>query len=120
MQHVKIKDLKENKKFTDRILWDFTPKIFFEPRFPETDKDPGNVPDAIEGYMLYVDVIYNKPGLVIMNVKYSFSKTVAYIEDVPEDLLKDAAQCSPKECVSGMYPLTKKLKDWLKKELLGL
>jgi hypothetical protein len=70
-----------------------------------------------DGYMMYVEVINDSPVLVIMRNKYSMSKTVAYITDVPEDLLRESARCSPSECVAGMYPIARKLEDWLKKTL---
>ena len=115
MEHVRIKELMKNKKFLERIRWDITPKVLFEPRFPGTKDEQGKTTSSIDGYMLYVDLVYDRPGLVVMNVQYSMSKTVAYVEDVPEDLLREAMNCTPEECKAGMYPLTKKLEGWLKK-----
>ncbi len=117
MESFSIKDLGESKKFLDNLRWDMTPKILFEPRFPRTENEPEKTTFNIAGNMFYVDIVYNKPTLVIMRNRLAMSKTVGYVEDVPEDLLREAMNCSAEECIAGMYPITKKLEDWLKKEL---
>ncbi len=113
LEKFSIQELRENKKFLERIRWDITPKIWFNP--PLTSA--GNEKYNIDSFMFYVDIAYDKPALVIMRNKTSISKTVGYVENVPEDLLKEAMNCSADECVAGMYPINKKLEDWLKKEL---
>ncbi len=113
MEHFSFEELRQSKKFIDNIRWDVTPKIFFQPRLPVSGKKAVN----IDGNMFYVDIVYNRPTLVIMRNTSSMSKTVGYVEDVPEDLLKEAMKCSGEECIAGMYPLTRKLEEWLKKEL---
>ncbi|NOZ68914.1 MAG: hypothetical protein GXP46_06655 [Deferribacteres bacterium] len=106
---VTIDALKKSSDFVENIRWDVTPKIFFE---------PGNEPvDVTHGYMLYVDIINDRPALAIMQLKRIMSKTVAYLDDIPEELLKEAMQCSTTECIGGMYPLGDKLTEWLREEL---
>lgn len=117
MESFSIKDLRESKKFLDNLRWDMTPKILFEPRFPRAENGPEKTTFNIAGNMFYVDIVLNKPTLVIMRNRSTMSKTVGYVEDVPEDLLRAAMNCSAEECIAGMYPITKKLEDWLKKEL---
>ncbi len=117
MESFSIKDLIESKKFLKHIRWDITPKILLKPRFPRSENEPEKTVDNIEGNMFYVDVVYNKPALVIMRNRTSMSKTIGYVEDDPEDLLREAVNCTPEECIAGMYPITKKLEEWLKKEL---
>ena len=107
-----VKDLKGYKDFLEELRWDITPKILFEPMFK---KQGGS--KSMDGYMLYVDIIENQPVLMIMKNKYGMSETAAYIEGVPEDLLKETTDCPPDECIGGMYPITKKLEAWLKNEL---
>lgn len=107
-----VKELKEYKDFLAELRLDITPKILFEPMF---QKQGGS--RSTDGYMLYVDIIENKPVLMIMKNKYGMSETVAYVEDVPEDLLKETADCPAEECIGGMYPITKRLEAWLKNEL---
>ena len=110
---LKFDTLKDSDDIIEDIRWDVTPQIFLNP-----SSTPGDEPvDITHGYMLYVDLIHEKPALIIMQLKKIMSKTVGYVCDLPEDLMKEAMQCSQTECVSGMYPLGKKLEDWLKKEM---
>lgn len=108
---VSIDKLKNSKYFLENIRWDVTPKIFLEPR-----SSSGDVVDTTHGYMLYVDLVKDKPTLVIMQLKDIMSKTVGYVSDIPEDMLKEALNCIATECVSGMYPIGEKLEGWLKRE----
>jgi hypothetical protein len=119
MEHVSIKALKGKKEFIDNIRWDVTPKKLLEPQSPGRDSGGGGPPVNTDGYMMYVEVINNSPVLVIMKNRYAMSKTIAYVDDVPEDLLREAAHCSPEQCIVGMYPLTANLEEWLK-ETLGI
>jgi hypothetical protein len=116
MERVRITELRGNKTFLEEVRWDVTPKVLFNPH-PGTGNDKEASKVNVDGYMLYVEVIDTVPVLVIMKNKYSMSKTVAYLDGAPEDLLREAAHCTPEECVAGMYPLTKALEAWLKKEL---
>ncbi len=112
MEQVSFDKIKKSKAFVDDIRWDITPGIFLDPK-----SCPGDQPaDLTHGYMLYVENVLEKPALVIMMLKRIVSKTVGYTFEVPEDLLKDAMNCEAAECIQGMYPLSEKLKDWLKKE----
>jgi hypothetical protein len=61
-------------------------------------------------------VIDDKPALVIMQLKPITSKTVGYVLDIPEGILREAMHCQDSDCIGGMYPLTDKLEGWLKKE----
>ncbi|GBE06878.1 MAG TPA: hypothetical protein ENG95_03030 [Nitrospirae bacterium] len=115
IKYYSINDLKVFKDFRDNIRWDVTPKIFMQPRFTKQE-DGSAVKVNIDGYMLYVDMVSDKLTLGIMRNTPSMSDTVGYLEDIPQDLLKEALNCT-EECVAGMYPLTKDLEAWLKKEL---
>lgn len=112
MSHLSIKNLKKSDSFRKNIRWDVTPKIFLNPRTPS-----GETIDITYGYMLYVDLINNKPAMFIMQLKRMVSSTVGYVTDIPEDLLREAMHCTKTECISGMYPLGEKLESWLKEEL---
>jgi hypothetical protein len=116
MDLVRLKKLKESKTFLEQILWDITPKIFFQPRSTTAGEQVKSL-DNREGYMLYVDIVFKKPVIVIMRVRELMSRTVGYIDEVPEALLQEAMLCSSEECISGMYPLTKDIEHWLKQEL---
>ncbi len=108
--------LKKSKYFIENIRWDVTPKVFLSPKSTSENVSKKSI-DTTYGYMLYVDFINEKPVLVIMKLKYVISQTVGYVDDIPEDLLREAMRCTETECVAGMYPLSEKLKDWLKKAL---
>ena len=112
MELLNIEELKKSKFFVENIRWDITPKIFVDPS--SAGEKPGDSADLSKGYMFYVDLINDRPAVVVIQLKYAFSKTVGYIYDIPEDLLKEAMQCTDSECVVGMYPVTDKLADWLK------
>ena len=112
MELLNIEELKKSKHFVENIRWDITPKIFVEPS--SAGEKSGEAADISDGYMFYVDLIYDRPAVVVMQLKYAFSKTVGYIYEIPGDLLTEAMQCTDSECVVGMYPVTDKLADWLK------
>ena len=112
-----ISELKESEKFFDNIRWDITPKKFLASDASLQESGGDKSEGSMIKYMLYVDVVYNKPALMIMRTRGAMSKTVGFVEDVPEDLLKEAMGCNTDECEAGMYPLTKELEAWLKKEL---
>ncbi len=115
MEILNIEDLKKSKYFIENIRWDITPKIFVDPS--SSGGESGGAADISYGYMFYVDLINERPALVIMQLKSNISKTVAYMHEIPEDLLREAMDCLDSECVVGMYPVTDELADWLKKEL---
>lgn len=116
MDLISINDIKKSTAVINEIRWDVTPKIFINPSSAPLDES-GKVIDITHGYMLYVDMITERPALIIMQLKLLISKTVGYVFDIPEDLLREAMQCTGPDCVGGMYPLTPNLEAWLKKEL---
>jgi hypothetical protein len=116
MKLLSVKDLKTNSHFIEKIRWDVTPRIFLRSCMRSADKNQKKI-DTTHGYMLYVEIVNKKPVLVVMQLQPMLSQTAGYIYDVPGDLLKEALDCESAECISGMYPLTEKLGDWLKKEL---
>jgi hypothetical protein len=112
-----ISELKESEKFLENIRWDMTPKKFLASDASLKESGGDTSGGSMIKYMLYVDINYNKPALMIMRTRGAMSKTVGYVEDVSEDLLKEAMGCNKDECEAGMYPLTQELEAWLKKEL---
>ncbi|GBD97060.1 MAG TPA: hypothetical protein ENG83_09945 [Nitrospirae bacterium] len=111
MELLHINELKKFQGFIQEIRWDVTPNIFLNPESGSAEEV-----DITHGYMLYVDVVNDIPALVIMQLKRIMSKTVGYIYDIPDELLKEALQCADTKSVGGMYPLSGKLEEWLKKE----
>lgn len=115
MESFTINDLKESKKFLEQIRWDVTPRMFFEPPFSKQKRE--RPPADIEGFMFYIEIMNNRPVLMIMKNKKAMSKTVGSVEGIPEKLLEEALSCDKEDCLAGMYPLPKRLIEWLKKEL---
>ncbi|KPK01765.1 MAG: hypothetical protein AMK71_04425 [Nitrospira bacterium SG8_35_4] len=116
MNATSILELKQQPYFLEHVRWDITPKVFLSPKVTAQDGSVATI-DTSYGYMLYVDLVDEKPAIIIMQLKELISKTVSYIDEAPEELLREAMQCAGKECIGGMYPLTEKLETWLKKEL---
>jgi len=113
---ISINDVKQNQSFIQGIRWEVTPKIFMSPSSGPRSES-GKLIDITSGYMLYVDLVNDKPMLMIMLLKRMMSQNVGCIIDIPEELLLAAMKCKVPDCIAGMYPITGKLEDWLKKEL---
>jgi hypothetical protein len=116
MVKLSIEDLKKSENFKSKIRWEVTPRVFFDP-IAEAGGDPDKAIDVTHGYMLYVDIMEDRPAIVVMQLKQIISKTVGYLHDAPEDLLKEAMNCPADQKVQGMCPLTGRLIEWFKKEL---
>jgi len=109
MEEFTFDELKESKKFLQNIRWDITPERFLEAGFFDRIKT--------DCYMLYVDILFGKPHVVIMKIRGNMSKSVGYIKGVPDELLQEALNQGKGESRAGMYPLTPGLEEWLKKQL---
>lgn len=116
MKLLSVHDIKQNRSFIQSIRWEVTPKIFMNPSSGPRS-EAGKCIDITYGYMLYVDRVNEKPALMIMMLKRMMSQNVGHIIGIPDDLLRDAMNCKCADCIGGMYPITGKLEDWLKKEL---
>ncbi len=116
MELISMSKLKESPLIIQDIRWDLTPKIFMDPSSVPGDAS-GKGADITYGYMLYVDLMDEKPVLVLMQLKRIMSKSVGYVPDVPEELLREAMQCEDSDCIAGMYPLNASLESWLKNQL---
>ena len=116
MEATTISELKQQPYFLEHVRWEVTPRVFLSPKVTSDEGFVATI-DTSYGYMLYVDLVDEKPAIIIMQLKELISKTVSYIDEAPEDLLREAMQCADKECICGMYPLTGKIENWLKKEL---
>lgn len=116
MKPLSLQELKKQSYFTEHIRWEVTPKVFLSPQITAENGSKTRV-DTTYGYMLYVDLVNKKPAIIIMQLLQIMSRTVGYIDEAPEDLLREAMRCPDTECIAGMYPLTDKLEKWLKNEL---
>ncbi len=112
MVPLSIEKVKVSPAFIEEIRFDITPRLFVDPK-----SAPGGKPaDISHGYMLYIDLKDDSPVIMVMQMKQIMCRSVAYITDAPEDLLKASMECAGEECIEGMYPLSEELTAWLKKE----
>lgn len=112
MVPLSIEKLKVSPGFIEDIRFDITPRLFVDPK-----SAPGEPANLSHGYMLYIDLKNDRPVIMIMQMKQIMCRSVAYITDVPEELLRSSMESAGTECAEGMYPLSEELITWLKKEL---
>lgn len=112
MVPLSIEKLKVSPNFIKDIRFDITPKLFVDPK-----SAPGGPADITYGYMLYIDLKNDRPVIMVMQMKSIICRSVAYITDAPEELLKASMESAGAESAEGMYPLSEELTAWLKKEL---
>ena len=69
------------------------------------------------GYLFYIETMDKKPGLFLMrHTSYGHAETIAKIEEIPHDLITGAIAENAEKEYGGMYPINKKIEEWLKKE----
>ena len=112
MVPLSIEKLKVSPGLIEDIRFDITPRLFVDPK-----SAPGEPADLSHGYMLYIDLKDKRPVIMVMQMKQIICRSVAYITDAPEELLKASMESAGTECAEGMYPLGAELTAWLKKEL---
>lgn len=118
MEAISIKDLRESTYFKNNILWETTPVDIFGSSIPGHERSSReDMEPPRSGFLFYVDIFNNKPCLAIMKTSYEMTESVAYVEDIPDDLLQDSLNCPPEQSIDGMYPLADKLREWLKNQL---
>jgi hypothetical protein len=111
-----LSNLKKNKFILEHILWDFEPKQLMQARCTGTGGPVSAHPRS--GYLLYIETMEKHPGLFLMiQNPAGYAETFAKIHDVPVSLLEEAIQENKSREYFKMYPINKKLEEWLKKEL---
>jgi hypothetical protein len=111
--------IKKNKYIIEHIVWDVEPRQLMEPRYKtEKDKDVKYV-KTLAGYLFYIDTMTDKePALFLMrHTAEGCAETVAKIDGIPDELIAGSIRENKEREFFGMYPINKKLEDWLKKEL---
>jgi hypothetical protein len=112
-----LSDIKKEPFIVDNILWDIEPKDLMEPRTVVTDEGTKKR-EPIKGYVFYIDTIDKKPALFLMrHTVADYAETLAHVEEIPQDLLMEAIEENKNKAYFGMYPINKKVQEWLKKEL---
>lgn len=110
--------LRKDPLILRNILWDIEPKELMEPRCTTSSKGTREK-KIIHGYIFYIDKITSKkPTLYLMyHTKSSYAETVAKIDEVPDEMIQEAMDTNKDREYFGMIPISKSIKEWLKKEL---
>ncbi|WP_333655527.1 DVU0772 family protein [Dissulfurispira sp.] len=112
-----LNDIKKESFVIEHIRWDLEPKDLMEPRYSITDEGI-KTRETIKGYVFYIDTMDKKPILFLMrHTAADYAETLAQIDEIPQDLLLEAVEENKNKAYFGMYPINKKVEDWLKKEL---
>ncbi|MCX8034136.1 MAG: hypothetical protein N3A00_02320 [Thermodesulfovibrio sp.] len=112
-----FEDIKKDSYYIQHILWDMDPTKVMEPVIVQEGakilcKDP------IKGYVFYIETSGKKPELFLMMHKSNcYGETIAKIEEIPDDLIKEALEENRDKIKFGICPISEKIKIWLKKEL---
>lgn len=112
-----LDDVKNEPFIVENIKWDTEPRDLMEPRHIKSDKGM-EVKPAVKGYVFYIDVTNKKPALYLLrHTAADFAETLAYIKEIPDELLAEAVEENKARLYFNMYPINGKVKAWLKKEL---
>ncbi|MGO9379073.1 MAG: DVU0772 family protein [Dissulfurispiraceae bacterium] len=116
-EYLNLSGIKNEPFVIEHILWDVEPKDIMEAKFKKTEQGIGKR-DDIKGYIFYIESMGKEPILFLMRHTASeFGETMAQIDDIPKELLSEAIEENKDKHYFGMYPISKDVKDWLKKEL---
>lgn len=112
-----LDEIKQEPFVIEHIRWDMEPKDLMEPRIKVTDEGVQRRED-IKGYVFYIDTMDTEPILFLMrHTAADFAETLAQIDEIPLELLKEAVEENRAKLYFGMSPINKKVEDWLRKEL---
>jgi hypothetical protein len=114
-----LDDLKRNPLVFKHIIWDIEPKQLMEPRYTITAEGKKETKKIISGYLFYIDKMSGKkPSLFLMcHTATGYAETVAHIGEIPGEFITEAIEENKSKEYFGMYPINKKIENWLKKEL---
>lgn len=111
-----LSDIKKDKFIIDNILWNLEPKDLMEPRTVITEEGTTKR-EPIKGYVFYIDTMEEKPLLFLMrHTSIDFAETAAQIDEIPQELLLEAIKENKDKAYFKMYPINKKIEEWLKRE----
>ena len=110
-------DVKKDRFIIENIRWDLEPKALVEPKYRATPQGVERREDR-PGYIFYIDAMDKEPRLFVMRHTASeFGKTVARIDEAPDELIAESMNETKERQYFNMYPIGKRLGEWLKKEL---
>lgn len=112
-----LEEIKKEPFVIENILWDIEPKELMEPRQKITGEGV-QTRETIKGYVFYIETMDQKPILFLMrHTKADYAETLAQINEIPQELIIEAIEENKGKAYFGMYPINKKMEEWLKKEL---
>lgn len=112
-----LNDIKKESFVIEHIRWDIEPKDLMEPRFSITEEGV-KTREPIKGYVFYIDTMDKKPILFLMrHTAADYAETLAQIDEIPQDLLLEAIEENKSKAYFSMYPINKRVEEWLKREL---
>jgi hypothetical protein len=112
-----LEDIRESSDILSKIKFDVTPRVLVEPRFQSVPEDLLKLKE-ITGYMFYVEGECSPPALMLLKIgKTDITSTIGKIDEIPDELIQEAVQKPVHPPVHGMYEITDRIKDWLRKEL---
>ncbi|HEX8948933.1 MAG TPA: hypothetical protein VF790_08240 [Dissulfurispiraceae bacterium] len=112
-----LSDIKNAPHIIENIRWDLQPKDLTEPKFKKTEEGI-KVREPIKGYVFYIDAMEKEPALFLMrHTAIDFAQTEAKIREIPVEMLKEAMQENAEHASFKMYPINRKIEEWLKREL---
>jgi len=112
-----LQDIKKEPFVIEHILWKMKPKDIMEAKFTKTEHGVA-VRDEIKGYIFYIESMGKEPLLFMMrHTAIDFAETIAKIDEVPMEMLKNDIEANKDEHYFGMYPIGKEVEAWLKNEL---
>jgi hypothetical protein len=85
-----------------------------EPRYKIT-KNGKEERKIISGYLFYIDKMGKKPTMCHTSMGYA--ETMAKIDEIPDYLSAEAIEENKQKEYFGMYPINKRIENWLRKEL---
>ncbi|HMK42888.1 MAG TPA: hypothetical protein VK445_01985 [Dissulfurispiraceae bacterium] len=112
-------DIKHDQFIIDHILWNLEPKDLMEPRIAPASKG-GKTRGTIKGYVFYIDVTGEKPGLYLLrHTAGDYAETACRIDSIPEEMLLKAIEENKDREYFKMYPINKAIRELLEKEMKG-
>ena len=109
--------IKNEPYVIEHILWDMEPKDLMASKFTKTEHGVDKR-DDIKGYIFYIETAGKEPILFLMrHTAVEFGETMAQINDIPTELLREAVEENKDKHYFGMHPINNTVKAWLKKEL---
>ena len=105
--NMSLSALRDDVEFMRHVRLDLTPESLFITRF-------GANPEETDGFMFYLDLMDGPPSLMLMKTFNATSMTVGEVQGCPDEMLFGATRVEGVKDVSGMYPVSRDITDWIR------